>query len=140
VPRVWDLLRGLAEYEKLTGILTGDARLLHEALFGPGDRLWGLVAERAGRLVGYALCYPVFSSFRARWRLWLEDIYVEPEGARLGGARLEPPGDRLLRAPRRAPGGDRLVALPARGRCDECDGGAAVRPSRLHHDVSPWAP
>ncbi len=84
VPRVWELLRGLAEYEKLTAALTGDAGLLDEALFGPGD-LRGLVAERAGRLVGYALYYPVFGSFRARWRLWLEDLYVEPE-ARGSGA------------------------------------------------------
>src|SRR5262245_16060016 len=87
VSRVWTLVRELAEYEKLTGMLTGDASMLHEALFGPGDRhhLWGLVAERDGRLVGYALFFPVFSSFRARWRLWLEDIYVEPD-ARGSGA------------------------------------------------------
>ena len=85
VPRVWELLRGLAEYEKLTEILTGDAGLLRQALFGPGDRLHGLVAECAGRLIGYALFYPVFGSFRTRWRLWLEDLYVEPE-ARGSGA------------------------------------------------------
>jgi GNAT superfamily N-acetyltransferase len=85
VPRVWELLRGLAEYEKLSAVVTGDAGMLQKALFGPGDRLRGLVAEQAGRLVGYALFYPVFSSFRARWRLWLEDLYVEPE-ARGSGA------------------------------------------------------
>ena len=85
VPRVWELLRGLAEYEKLGDAVTGDAGMLEKALFGSGDRLRGLVAERAGKLVGYALYYPVFGSFRARWRLWLEDIYVEPE-ARGSGA------------------------------------------------------
>jgi len=85
VPRVWELLRGLAEYEKLTESVTGDPGMLSEALFGSGDRLRGLVAERGGRLVGYALFYPVFASFRARWRLWLEDLYVEPE-ARGSGA------------------------------------------------------
>jgi GNAT superfamily N-acetyltransferase len=85
VPRVWELLRGLAEYEKLTEILTGDAVGLQRALFGTGDRLRGLVAERAGRLIGYALFYPVFGSFRTRWRLWLEDLYVEPD-ARGSGA------------------------------------------------------
>jgi GNAT superfamily N-acetyltransferase len=85
VTRVWELLRGLAEYEKLAEIVTGDADQLREALFGTGDRLRGLVAELAGRLVGYALYYPAFASFRARWRLWLEDVYVEPE-ARGSGA------------------------------------------------------
>jgi GNAT superfamily N-acetyltransferase len=78
VPRVWELLRELAEYEKLTGFLTGNAEMLGEALFGGGERLRGLVAERDGRLVGYALYFALFGSFRTRWRLWLEDLYVEP--------------------------------------------------------------
>ena len=78
VPRVWQMLRGLAEYEKLTDLLTGTPEMLREALFGKGPRLECLVAERDGALVGYALFYPVFGSFRARWRLWLEDLYVEP--------------------------------------------------------------
>ena len=79
VPRVFELLKSLAEYERLAEYVTGTAAMLEEALFGPGDRLRGLVAEREGRLVGYALYYPAFGSFRARWRLWLEDLYVEPE-------------------------------------------------------------
>ncbi len=89
VPAVWELLRGLAEYEKLTDILTGSPELLSEALFGPGPRLEGRVAEREGRLLGYALFYPVFGSFRARWRMWLEDLFVLPEARGLGaGAAL----------------------------------------------------
>jgi GNAT superfamily N-acetyltransferase len=82
---MWELLGGLAEYERLSDVLTGNADLLRAALFGPGDRLRGLVAEQEGRIVGYALFYPVFGSFRTRWRLWLEDLYVEPE-ARGSGA------------------------------------------------------
>jgi ribosomal protein S18 acetylase RimI-like enzyme len=90
VPRVWEMLRGLAEYEKLTDILTGNAEMLREALFGNGPRIEALVAERDGGLVGYALFYPVFGSFRARWRLWLEDLWVEP------AARGRGVGERLL--------------------------------------------
>ena len=90
VPRVWEMLRGLAEYEKLTEYLSGTPAMLEEALFGSGDRLRGLVADREGRLVGYALYYPAFGSFRARWRLWLEDLFVEPEerGAGTGVALM----------------------------------------------------
>jgi len=90
VPRVHQMLRGLAEYEKLLDILTGTPEMLGEALFGPGPRLEGLVAEREGALVGYALFYPVFGSFRSRWRLWLEDLYVEPSerGAGTGAALM----------------------------------------------------
>lgn len=85
VARVWELVGGLASYEELDAALTGSEELLREALFGSGDRLRGLVAESAGRVVGYALFYPVFGSFRARWRLWLEDVFVEP-AARGSGA------------------------------------------------------
>ena len=90
VVQVWEMLRGLAEYEKLTESLTGDAVLMAEALFGKGDRLRGLVADRSGRLVGYALYFPVYGSFRARWRLHLEDLYVDPKerGAGAGAALL----------------------------------------------------
>jgi GNAT superfamily N-acetyltransferase len=90
VPRVHNLLRGLAEYEKMTDILTGTPEMLREALFGKAPRLEGLVAEREGKLVGYALFYPVFGSFRARWRLWLEDLYVEESerGAGTGAALM----------------------------------------------------
>jgi GNAT superfamily N-acetyltransferase len=90
VPQVWELLRGLAEYEKLTDVLTGTPELLRDALFGAGDRLRGLVAERDGRLVGYALFYPVFGSFRSRWRLWLEDLFVDPgeRGSGTGAALM----------------------------------------------------
>ena len=88
VPRVWEMLRGLATYEKLTDILTGNPEMLHDALFDPrAERLYGLVAERHGRLVGYALYYPIFGSFRTRWRLYLEDLFVEPE-ARGSGAGI----------------------------------------------------
>ena len=90
VPRVWEMLRGLAEYEKLGEFLTGDAAMMAGALFGTGDRLRGLVADRSGRLIGYALYFPVYGSFRARWRLHLEDLYVDPEarGAGVGAALL----------------------------------------------------
>lgn len=90
VAQVWEMLRGLAAYEKLTEYLTGDAGMMADALFGKGDRLRGLVADRSGRLVGYALYFPVYGSFRARWRLHLEDLYVDPEvrGAGAGAALM----------------------------------------------------
>jgi GNAT superfamily N-acetyltransferase len=92
IPRIWEMLRGMADFEKLTEILSGTPELLAAALFGDGPRLGGKVAEHGGKLIGYALYYPVFGSFRARWRLWLEDLWVEPDARGLGV------GERLLAA------------------------------------------
>ena len=90
---VWEMIRGLAEYEKMTDILTGTRDRLHQLLFGTPVALFGQVAERAdGRLVGYALYHFTYSSFRTNARMWLEDLFVE-ETARGSGA-----GEKLLAA------------------------------------------
>ena len=92
VPRVWALIGELAEFEKLTDILTGSAEALERALFAEPPVLFGQVAERDGRIVGYALFHFTFSSFRTNVRMWLEDLYVEPAARRSGA------GEALLAA------------------------------------------
>lgn len=93
LPRVWEMIRGLAEYERLTDLLTGTPEKLHAMLFGGSPVMFGRVAERGdGTLVGYALYHHTWSSFRTNARMWLEDLYVE-ESARGTGA-----GRELLRA------------------------------------------
>jgi hypothetical protein len=77
LPRVWELLWGLAIYERWTEYVTGSAERLGELLFGAWPVGEALVAERDGRLVGYALFFPMMSSFRTRTLLWLEDLFVE---------------------------------------------------------------
>lgn len=84
--RVWEMIRGLAEYEKMTDLLTGSRERLQALLFDAPPALFGRVAERAdGRLVGYALYHFTYSSFRTSARMWLEDLFVE-ETARGTGA------------------------------------------------------
>jgi GNAT superfamily N-acetyltransferase len=91
VAYVWEMIRGLAEYEQMTEILTGTRERLHQLLFGAPAALFGQVAERAdGTLVGYALYHFTYSSFRTNPRMWLEDLFVE-ESARGSGA-----GEKLL--------------------------------------------
>jgi GNAT superfamily N-acetyltransferase len=93
LPRVWEMIHGLAEFEKLLDILTGDAGRLERALFETPPFLYGRVAQRDdGVLVGYALYHFTFSSFRTNPRMWLEDLYVDPS-ARGTGA-----GEKLLAA------------------------------------------
>jgi len=84
---VWELIRGLAAYERMTDRVTGSPEALGAALFAERPIVSCLVAERDGVLVGYALFYPIFSSFRAQPMMWLEDIYVDPNRRGHGAGR-----------------------------------------------------
>ena len=93
LPEVWEMIRGLAEYEQMTDILTGTRERLHALLFDEPRAFFGQVAVLPdGRLVGYALYHFTWSSFRTNARMWLEDLFVR-ESARGTGA-----GEALMRA------------------------------------------
>ncbi|MEM5311843.1 GNAT family N-acetyltransferase [Paraburkholderia sp. JHI869] len=84
------LMYELAEFEKLTHLFTGTAEGLADALFGARPAAEALVAEDAGRIVGYALYFHNYSTFLSRRGLYLEDLYVQPSqrGTGLGTAML----------------------------------------------------
>ena len=84
------LMYELAEYEKLTHLFVATEATLSDALFGERPAVEALVAEREGRVVGYALFFPNFSTFLSRRGLYLEDLYVQPalRGSGLGTALL----------------------------------------------------
>ena len=88
VPRIWEMLRGLAAYERLEHEVSGSPERLAEHLFGPRPSVECLVADSGRALVGYALFYPTYSSFRTAPTLWLEDLFVEPGERGKGSGRL----------------------------------------------------
>lgn len=63
---------------------------LHTALFGPAPALFGHVAEFGGEVVGCALWFLNFSTWRGAHGIYLEDLYVRPaqRGSGLGKALL----------------------------------------------------
>jgi GNAT superfamily N-acetyltransferase len=87
---IWELVRGLARYERMETRVTGSAERLAADLFGGSTPIGCLVAEEDGALVGYAIFYPTYSTFRTQPMMWLEDIFVLPEarGRGLGRALL----------------------------------------------------
>jgi ribosomal protein S18 acetylase RimI-like enzyme len=90
VPRMLDLVRELAVFERAPEEVTVTLEHMRDAGFG-SDPVWvGWVAELEGTIVGMAVCYERYSTWKGR-RLYLEDIIVT-EGAR--GHRI---GDRLFR-------------------------------------------
>jgi GNAT superfamily N-acetyltransferase len=79
VPRWLELIDGLADYEKLARPdAEARTRLAADALSSP-PRFQTLLAEVDGQLVGYAMYFFTYSSFRARPTLYLEDVFVIPE-------------------------------------------------------------
>jgi GNAT superfamily N-acetyltransferase len=86
VPAVVGLVRELAEYEKAAHEVRLTEEQLHASLFGERPALFGHVAERDGALVGMALWFLNFSTWRGTHGVYLEDLYVQPQhrGAGLG--------------------------------------------------------
>ncbi|AIE84686.1 GNAT family N-acetyltransferase [Fimbriimonas ginsengisoli] len=90
IGRVWELVLELAEYERLTHTVVGDASALERNAFD--DRLIEIfVIEEPGEIVGYTISYRTFSTFRTQPGTWLEDLYVTPEcrGKGYGKALLQ---------------------------------------------------
>jgi GNAT superfamily N-acetyltransferase len=90
VPELLRLIRGLAEYEKLAHMAVGTEAQLKDALFGARPAAEALMAERAGRAVGFALFFTTFSTFLCKPGIYLEDLFVEPghRGSGIGKALL----------------------------------------------------
>lgn len=91
VPAIVALIRALADYEKAApGAVSLTDDLLRDALFGPRPAVEGLVAAQDNELIGYALFFHNFSSWRGKRGLFLEDLFVRPErrGQGIGKALL----------------------------------------------------
>jgi GNAT superfamily N-acetyltransferase len=78
VPLILDLIRGLAEYERLPHEVVATEALLRETLFGPAPGAEVLLAELDGESAGFALFFHNFSTFLGRRGLYLEDLFVRP--------------------------------------------------------------
>jgi GNAT superfamily N-acetyltransferase len=78
VAPVVGLVRELAEYEKAAAEVRLTEQRLHACLFGDSPALFGHVAEAGGEVVGMALWFLNFSTWRGTHGLYLEDLYVRP--------------------------------------------------------------
>jgi GNAT superfamily N-acetyltransferase len=81
---LFDLIKALAEYEKLSHAVTGNALALEEHLFGSPQYIEAIIAEYAGQAVGFALFFSNYSTFLTKPGIYLEDLFVLPEYRRRG--------------------------------------------------------
>lgn len=75
---IYDLINGLALYEKRPQDMTGSKEMLEHWLFEKKIAT-AVIAEFDGKTVGYAIYYPVFGSFSAKANIHLEDLFIIPE-------------------------------------------------------------
>lgn len=90
LPLIADLIRSLAEYEKLAHEVRFDEAVLGAKLFGPRPYAEVVIGEVDGAAQGFALFFHNFSTFEGRPGIYLEDLFVRPEarGSGLGKALL----------------------------------------------------
>jgi GNAT superfamily N-acetyltransferase len=87
VPLLLELIRGLAEYERLSHLVAADERLLERGLFAPGANVEAVIGFAGTEAVGFALYFHNFSTFLGRKGLYLEDLFVKPAHRRSGYGR-----------------------------------------------------
>jgi GNAT superfamily N-acetyltransferase len=90
VPLILEMIRGLAEYERLSHLVTATEDLLRETLFGRKAAAEVLLAYDGDACEGFALFFPNYSTFLARPGIYLEDLFVKPHarGKGIGRALL----------------------------------------------------
>jgi GNAT superfamily N-acetyltransferase len=88
IPVIAELIRALAEYERLSheAIFTDDE--LRETLFGERCYAEVLLVEHDGDVAGFALYFHNFSTFLAKPGIYLEDLFVRPEHRGHGHGKL----------------------------------------------------
>jgi GNAT superfamily N-acetyltransferase len=90
-PVIVELIRGLAEYERLAHEAEATDVGIAAALFGATPRVFCEMAETEGNIAGFALWFYTFSTFAGRPGIYLEDLFVKPEfrGRGIGKALLQ---------------------------------------------------
>lgn len=89
-PVLLALIRALAEYEREPDAVETTAETLAAQLAAPQPPFAALLAEEDGVVLGFALHFPTYSTWRGRVGVHLEDLFVVPEarGRGIGFALL----------------------------------------------------
>ena len=78
VPIILELIRGLAEYERLAHECVATEAALEATLFGQRPGAEVIIALADGTPAGFALFFHNYSTFLAKRGIYLEDLFVKP--------------------------------------------------------------
>lgn len=78
VSLILDLIKGLAEYEKLSHEVVADEAALRDTLFGERPAAEVIIAEYEDEAAGFALFFHNYSTFLGKRGIYLEDLFVKP--------------------------------------------------------------
>lgn len=79
VPLILQLIRALAEFEKLSHEVVATEDDLRRTLFGAKPSAEVLICEADGQPAGFALFFTSYSTFLGKSGLYLEDLFIKPE-------------------------------------------------------------
>jgi GNAT superfamily N-acetyltransferase len=89
VPVILEMIKGLADYEKMTDQVIATEDGLRATLFGPRPAAEVLLAYADDEPAGFALFFQNYSTFLAQPGIYLEDLFVVPRWRAHGlGKRL----------------------------------------------------
>lgn len=88
VPLLLNFVKGIAEFEHLSHMVSATEESLTKAFFGDRPYAEALIAELDAEPVGFVVFFHNFSTFVGKPGLYLEDLYVLPEhrGKGIGAA------------------------------------------------------
>ena len=75
---LYEMINGLATYEKRPEDMTGSIKMLKYWLFEKKIAT-AVIAEMDNKPIGYAIYYPKFASFAAKMNVYIEDLFIKPE-------------------------------------------------------------
>lgn len=84
VENIFNLIKALADYEKLSSEMTGNIDNLRKHLFENPIYAEVIIAEIENKSVGFALFFTNYSTFLTKPGIYLEDLFILPEYRRQG--------------------------------------------------------
>src|ERR1051325_7019856 len=87
IPTILELIRALAEYERLLDHVTATEERIRETLFGARPAAEVLLIADEQETVGFAVFFTNYSTFLAKPGIYLEDLFVKPHARGRGAGK-----------------------------------------------------